>query len=156
MKKKLRIYLDTSVFGGCFDEIFSEPSKKLLAELRSGKFCLVISETTVKELEAAPDDVKDILNSIPKDHLELIEHSEEIYLLRDAYIEAKVVGKSSLLDAEHIAAASVANVDLIVSWNFKHIVHFDKIRGYHGINLIHGYSQVAIHNPKEVISNDDD
>lgn len=50
-----------------------------------------------------------------------------------------------------MAAASVADVDMIVSWNFKHIVHFEKIRGFHGINLIKGYRMIEIYSPKEVI-----
>ena len=70
--------------------------------------------------------------------------------LRDAYIEAGVVGAESREDAEHVAAASVAEVDILVSWNFRHIVHFDKISGYQGVNMIHGYRPVSIYSPKEV------
>lgn len=80
--------------------------------------------------------------------------SEEIATLRDAYLSAGVVGEAGRRDAEHIASASVAHADIIVSWNFKHIVHFDKIRGYHAVNLIHGYPLIPIHTPKEVIPNE--
>lgn len=77
--------------------------------------------------------------------------SEEIAELAAAYVALGVVGEASRLDAEHIASATVADVDLIVSWNFKHIVHFEKIRGYHAVNLLHGYREIAIHTPREVI-----
>jgi hypothetical protein len=77
--------------------------------------------------------------------------SREVDELRDAYLQAGVVGPASLVDAEHIAYASVAEVDLIVSWNFKHIVHFEKIRGYHGVNLAKGYNPIPIHSPREVV-----
>ena len=79
----------------------------------------------------------------------------EILDLMGKYLAAGVVGKKSAGDAEHIAAASVAKADIIVSWNFKHIVHFDKIRGYHAINLMNGYPMVAIHSPPEVIERGD-
>ncbi len=87
----------------------------------------------------------------PADGVENFADCPEIVELRDAYIEAGVVGPGSLEDAEHVAAASVADVDMIVSWNFKHIVHFEKINGYHGVNLIRGYKPVSIYSPKEVI-----
>ena len=57
----------------------------------------------------------------------------------------------SAADAEHIAAATVAGVDLMVSWNFKHIVHFDKIRGFEAVNLLQGYKPIRIHSPREVV-----
>jgi len=70
----------------------------------------------------------------------------------DAHLAAKVVGKASTADAQHIAAASVAAVDLVVSWNFKHIVHYEKIKGYQGVNLLNGYQPISIHSPKEVVN----
>ena len=80
---------------------------------------------------------------------------DEIDHLRDAYLEAGIVGITSSADAEHIAAATVAGVDLIVSWNFKHIVHFDKIKQYHAVNIVEGYYPIPIHTPREVASDDD-
>jgi hypothetical protein len=72
-------------------------------------------------------------------------------LLRDAYLAAGVVGPASAADAEHIAAATVAEVDIVVSWNFKHIVHFDKIRGFNGVNSLRGYRPLEIYSPVEVV-----
>lgn len=83
--------------------------------------------------------------------VEIIDLSEEIYSLRDAYLKADVVGPASEADAEHIAAATVAGVDFVVSWNFKHIVHYDKIRGFQAINLLQGYEPIQIFSPKEVV-----
>ena len=62
------------------------------------------------------------------------------------------MASSSLLDAEHIASASVADVDVIVSWNFRHLVQLDKLRGYHTVNLIYGYRAIPMHTPREVIA----
>lgn len=88
---------------------------------------------------------------IPPDVIEYIPASDEIDSLSRAYVEAGIIGAESQRDAEHIAAASVADVDLIVSWNFRHIVHYEKIRGYHAVNLMKGYKTIPIHSPREVI-----
>lgn len=149
--KPLYIYIDTSVFGGCFDEEFKKESRQLFKEISQGRFNVVISDTSLRELANAPKKVRDVLGKVPKDQLEFIEPSEEIIELRDAYIEAEILGKSSIGDAEHIASASVADVDFVVSWNFKHIVHFDKISAYQGVNLLKGYKAIKIYSPKEVV-----
>ena len=149
--RRLRVYADTSVFGGCLDDEFADDSKVFFDEVKSGRFTLVVSSVTLRELLDAPEDVRRILASLPADNVENFPDCPEIVELRDAYIEASVVGPGSREDAEHVAAASIADVDMIVSWNFKHIVHFEKISGYHGVNLIRGYKPVNIYSPKEVI-----
>ena len=149
--KRLRIYADTSVFGGCFDEEFSAVSRKFFEEVQAGKFLLVVSETTLFELKDAPTEVREVLARLPPELVEIIEAAQEIATLRDAYIEAGVLGEVSIRDASHVAAASVAEVDIIVSWNFKHIVHFEKIRGFHAVNLVKGYRMVEIYSPREVV-----
>jgi predicted nucleic acid-binding protein len=154
--KQLRIYCDTSVFGGCFDEEFTEESRRLFRDIESGKFILVISATVLAELDRAPQTVQEVLSSLPAERIELIEFSDEVAGLRDEYIRAGVVTQSSRSDAEHIASASVADVDFVVSWNFKHIVHYDKISGYQAVNLLNGYRQIKIYSPREVIENDEE
>ncbi len=146
-----RFYADTSVFGGCFDEEFSEPSRALFEHILQGTFRLIVSDTLLLELQDAPQRVRDILFSIPIGVMERVELLVEVERLRDAYIAVGVVGPASLRDAEHIAAATVADVDMIVSWNFTHIVHFEKISGYQGVNLVYGYRAVRIFSPREVI-----
>lgn len=133
--KRLRVYVDTSVFSGCFDEEFAAASRKLFEEIAAGRFVLLVSNTTLEELEEAPKPVRELLAGLPKGALEIILRSDETSHLRESYLAEGVVGSSSLADAEHIACASVAEADLVVSWNFKHIVHFEKIRGYHAVNI---------------------
>lgn len=149
--KRLRIYVDTSVFGGCFDDEFSEESKALFEHVKNGKFILVISPTTLRELDNAPEEVQRVLADLPPETVEIMEYSENIGFLRDAYVDAGVVGSASRADAEHVASASVADVDFIVSWNFKHIVHYEKISGYQAVNLMNGYKPIRIYSAKEVI-----
>ena len=149
--KRLRVYADTSVFGGCLDAEFAEASRAFFMEVAAGRFLLVISDETVRELAQAPLAVRRVLEEVSPDDVEFVPDSDEIRQLRDAYLHAGVVGPACTEDAEHIAAASVAEVDLVISWNFKHIVHFEKIRGYEAVNLIEGYKPVRIHSPREVV-----
>ncbi len=152
--KVLRVYADTSVFGGCFDEEFETASRKLFDSINAGRFMLVVSEVTLFELSSAPEKVQNVLHNIDMTKIEVIETTDEIDNLRDAYLDAGILGESSFNDAYHVACASVSLMDMIVSWNFKHIVHFEKIRGFNAVNLLHGYKQISIFSPREVIDYD--
>ena len=149
--KRLRIYVDTSVIGGCFDKKFEEESRALLRLVREGKMILVVSDILAEELEGAPKAVQEEFGSLPPDCLEAVSRSEETERLKNAYLAAKVVGPTHENDAHHVAMATVAGADLIVSWNFRHIVHFDKIRGFNAVNLKEGYPLIDIRSPTEVI-----
>jgi hypothetical protein len=149
--KKLRIYADTSVFGGCFDEEFQVESRKLFDAVRGGAFILVVSDAVLAELQGAPRKVRDIARGLDPATVEFVAITTEVENLRDAYLSAGVVGPDSREDAEHIAIAVVSGVDLVASWNFKHIVHYDKIAGYNAVNLLNGYRPVQIFSPKEIV-----
>ncbi|TVQ33124.1 MAG: PIN domain-containing protein [Phycisphaeraceae bacterium] len=149
--KTLRLYPDTSVFGGSYDHEFAGPSRRLFELVSEGVFILTISSLTVDELLNAPEFVRQSLDALSPASVESFEITEEMERLRDAYIRAGVLGKSSEADALHVAAASVANVDMIVSWNFRHIVRYDKIRGFNAVNLLNGYKRVDIYSPLEIV-----
>jgi predicted nucleic acid-binding protein len=149
--KKFRIYIDTSILGGCEDEEFSVASLKLVDCIRTGEFKVLVSDLLVRELSLAPERIKGVLQSIPLENIEQLSETEDAIGLQRAYIGARILGKSSLNDALHVAIATVAMADLIVSWNFKHIVHFDKIRMFNAVNLREGYGIIDIRSPLEVI-----
>jgi predicted nucleic acid-binding protein len=148
----IKVYVDTSVFGGCFDEEFREWSRKLLDEFKSGLKILVLSDLTLKELEEAPTNVRNVVGEVPEGHKVYILLDEEARALARHYIDEEVVSASYLLDAQHIALATVKRVDVLVSWNFKHIVNLDKIRRYNAVNLKYGYPLLEIRSPREVLS----
>ena len=152
VKRPLRVYADTSVFGGCFDVEFKDESVRFFEEVRLGQFVVVVSNVTLDELELAPDPVRGVLAGLPPEQVEIVSTSPESNCLRDAYLGAAVVGPASSNDAAHIAVATVSNVDLVVSWNFKHIVHFEKIGGYEGVNTLRGYRSPRIYSPREVVT----
>ena len=151
MVRSLRIYADTSVFGGCFDDEFKADSLRFFEEVRQGQFVVVVSDVTLDELQLAPEEVRRVLADLPLDQVQIVTTSSESDELRDAYLDAGVVGPASSNDAAHIAVATVVGVDMVVSWNFKHIVHFEKIGGYEGVNL-RGYQSPRIYSPREVVT----
>lgn len=124
---KPRIYTDTSVLGGCEDDEFREPSRSLLEAVRRGELTLVLSELALRELETAPDAVRAVLGRVPSAHVEALALSPEAEELAGAYIADGAIGQRMRADALHIALATVARVDVLVSWNFKHIVNLRRI-----------------------------
>ena len=146
-----RIYVDTSVIGGCFDEEFEEYSVQLFDEFISGKKMLVISDVVLFELEGAPEEVKSMLKRVPDDDIEYISLTEESATLANAYLDEGVVTESSLSDARHIAIATVERVDILVSWNYKHIVNINRIHLLNSVNLKLGYPVLEIRSPREVL-----
>jgi predicted nucleic acid-binding protein len=145
-----RIYLDTSVFGGVFDEEFRRPSRMLFDQIQSGLYTLVTSAVVQQEMIGAPKEVTTLFDEmIPI--AELVEISEQSLELRNAYLDAKIVSQNYSDDALHVALATVANCKLLASWNFKHIVHFNKISYYNAVNVLNGYNLISIFSPREVI-----
>jgi hypothetical protein len=149
MKKVLRIYIENSVIGGYFEDIFREPTQKLFDLFRQGFYKAIISTHTIYELEkGAPDKVKENLKT-----LDYEEHnvSEVMLNLARKYMADKIVSDKYSDDALHIAIATVLNVDVLVSWNFKHIVNLNKIRLFNSVNLREGYGILDIRTPQEVV-----
>jgi hypothetical protein len=150
--KKPRLYFDTSVFGGIYDEEFRDDTEKLFKMVRDGEIVCVYSDLTEYELDSAPERIKTHFLNLDKKTIEFVEITEEINLLADEYVREKVVGETSIDDCRHIACATINNVDYLISWNFKHIVNVFRIRGYNSINLKNGYNQLDIRSPKDIIT----
>jgi len=151
----MRIYADTSVFGGVFDQEFAEPSEELFQEIREGRFTLVTSAVVQAELEPAPKEIRELFEEI-LGSAEVTVVTAEALALRDAYLKAGIVGPRYTDDALHVALASISACRIIVSWNFRHIVHFEKIPKYNAINVLHGYAPLGIYSPTEVIRYEDE
>lgn len=151
-----RFYFDTSVFGGIFDEEFETESQLLFDMVHNGIVRCVYSELSEKELQNAPERVKAFFQELNSAQLERIQITEECYQLAKMYIDEKVVGYTSFDDCLHIAAATLNKVDILVSWNFKHIVNIFRIRGYNSVNLRLGHGTLEIRSPREIVSNDNE
>jgi len=153
---KQRIYIDTSVVGGFFDEEFKEATTKLFERLEKDEVIFVVSDLLDIELLRAPQQVRELLTNYSINKFERIELTKEADLLAETYIKEGVVGKTSLEDCRHIALATINKVDVLASWNFKHIVNLDRIKGYNSVNLRVGYSMIEIRSPKDLVNYGDD
>jgi hypothetical protein len=149
--KQQRIYIDTSIVGGFFDEEFEKETKLLFQQLENKKIIFVVSDVLREELKGAPEHVRNLLDNYSNDYFEIVILTDEARELADKYIAENVVGKTSLDDCRHIALATVNKADVLTSWNFKHIVNLNRIKGYNAVNLKNGYITLEIRNPKDLI-----
>ena len=150
--KRLRIYVDTSVIGGCFDPEFKEWSLALVDDFRLGRYIPVISDVTAAETLPAPNFVRELHAEILTLPAEVVSVSEEAISLAGSYEAHSVLSARFRNDMLHIALATIADVDVLVSWNFRHIVRLDKIRLFNAVNIEQGYKPISIYSPREVIS----
>ena len=148
---KQRFYLDTSVF----DWEFEEWTLQLFERIKLGKVVCLYSDLIETELLNAPDKVKKFFKDLPKENIEKVKVIDDILSLATKYIDEKVVGQTSLDDCIHIATATFYKADILVSWNFKHIVNVYRIRGYNSVNLRMNYQSLEIRSPKEIIDYED-
>ena len=149
----LRAYVDTSVFGGAHDDEFRVPSERFLERIRGGDPRIVVSDLLVLEVSRAPASVRATFEAL-QEHMELVETTPDASSLAEAYLAARVLPPASRPDALHVAIASVARADCVVSWNFKHLVSLQRIRGFHAVNAARGYSLIEIRSPLEVLADD--
>ncbi len=150
-----RIYIDTSVLGGYFDKEFDVATHKLFDEVKKGDYEVVISNITEGELLKAPEKVRTLLNDLNIEY-EVLKLTDDAVILAMEYIKENVVGQTSYDDCLHIAIATISRLDVLVSWNFKHIVNIRRIRGYNGINMKNGYPSIEIRSPKDLIDYEND
>ncbi|MEQ1734326.1 MAG: PIN domain protein [Bacteroidia bacterium] len=142
---KQRFYFDTSVFGGVFDNEFEDETLMLFEKVNLGQIICVYSNLTEAELSTAPERVKLFFQKLNEEHTERVLVTPEALKLAEMYVNEKVVGETSMDDCIHIATATLNKVDILVSWNFKHIVNVYRIRGYNSINLRMGHQNLNTH-----------
>ena len=151
-RPKRRIYVDTSVIGGCFEPEFMDASLALMDLFKAGAATMVVSSILREELEPAPQDVHDLPDSVPSGYREEVMFTPQAAgALADAYLDESILPRRSFMDARHIALASIHRVDALVSWNFKDIVNSGRIPGYNAVNREFGYPALTIHTPTEEV-----
>jgi len=148
--KVQRVYIDTSVLGGCFDPEFALWSNGLIRDFRLGHFAPVVSEVLEAETAAAPENVRAVLAYLLAAGAEQVAATGEVVALADAFQARGVLTPKFYDDGLHVALATVHGADVIVSWNFRHIVRLDKIRMFNAISIERAYKPVLIHSPREV------
>jgi hypothetical protein len=153
---KQHIYIDTSVVGGFFDDEFKEATTGLFQRLERKEIIFIISDLLDLELIDAPERVRLLLQKYSLDNFERVHLTPEALKLAETYVSEKVVGKTSIEDCRHIALATISRVDVLASWNFKHIVNLDRIKGYNSVNLKLGYPIIEIRSPKDLVNYGDE
>jgi predicted nucleic acid-binding protein len=147
----MKVYTDTSVIGGCFDEEFKQWSNALFQEFIVGTKRIMLSDLTLQELELARDEIGNKIQEVPTQHIIPVEIGDEAMALAETYINEGALTNKSYNDALHIAIATLNNSDVLASWNFKHIVNLDRIRLYNSINMRLGYRLIEIRTPREIL-----
>ena len=147
--KKKRVYVDSSVVYGAPAKEFSQYSKQFWTAVRNGEIVIIVSDVLDDEIERAPVHIRASFESVPKSQIERIVSIPESNALATQYLAENVVGKTSFDDCRHIALATIANADAIVSWNFGHIV--ERRDDYNDVNEKLGYPIVTIQSPKQFL-----
>ena len=155
------IYLETTIFNFPFADDapqYRADSLRLFAEIKAGKFKPYTSEYVTQELENTRDTEKlKRMKTLIMDYgIMVVPASEEVKRLSDVYVTAGIVPEKYATDALHIAAATIAGLDYIISLNFRHIVKHKTIIETEIINAREGYKRVFIHTPAEVIDHDEE
>jgi len=155
--KILKVFLETTIFNYYFDkERDAHPSTvELFEEIGKGKYQAFTSIYVIKELGDAPDEKRDLMLSlIDRYKIKILDESDEIEALAKTYTNEGTIPRKFITDAIHIATATVNDLDIIISLNFKHIVKRKTIELAEVINIREGYKNVRIYTPMEVVDYD--
>lgn len=145
--KRLRIYTDTSVLGGGFDYLFADASRGVIEKAVHGEIMLLLSEHVFDELKRAPGQVRSLVERMPHDSYERTQITSDARKLHEIYMNDSVVPRKAAADALHVACATVARANAIVSWNYKHIVHKRRRERFNELNRHLGYEPLRICTP---------
>ena len=149
------LYLDTSVIGGFFDDEWCGPTRDFWQLMEMGCYRFVTSRVTVNELTRAPGRVRELFDkTFPEESI--LPVSEEADDLAEAYLRHGILPPQCVDDANHVAICTVAGIECLVSWNFKHLVNPERKKGFHAINHLQGYRPVSIVTPQEFVYDRED
>jgi hypothetical protein len=148
--------LDTSVIGGCFDAEFEVWSNSLMDDITKGLFKGITSEIVSAEIADAPEFVQEKFSAFLDLDPEILTIDTEAIELVEYYLKRQILPAKFRNDMLHIALATISDVDILVSWNFRHIVRYDKICRFNAVNLEQGYRAIAIYSPREVTHCEED
>jgi len=151
---RLKLYLDTSVLGAVCDpgpEDRLAATRRILDGLKAGSWDGYISALVLEEVSRAHDSVRrKIATVLDKSPVTVLDESEESVALAQAYIAAGAIPSDYEDDARHIAIATLNDINVIVSWNFRHMVNIERKRRINSVNLREGCPLIDIVSPWEI------
>jgi len=160
--RQLKIYLDTSVINFLFHE--DVPELRKITEtffenhVRRGEYDVYVSDVVVREIEKTPGRAKrdQLLGVIRNSRLTVLALTDEAERLAAAYIEGGAIPPSKIEDAQHVAIATCSQLDLLLSWNFKHLANIRRQIAVRAINEREGYLHpLRLTTPMEVAYEND-
>jgi hypothetical protein len=150
-----KLYIDTSVVEGYYDPLWMADTRLLWQQAKAGHWTLMTSIVAEAEIKNAPATVRQLFADTFETS-NILDTSTEVEELAAAYMQAAVVPPKFADDALHVAMATVHDIRLIVSWNFKHLVNVRREDGFNAVNVLRGWPIVRIVSPKEIIYADED
>ena len=153
--KKIKYYLDTTVFNFVFAEVDSgkkEVTQKLFRDFPLIAEGIYISSEVIREISRAPEPRRSDLEGLLRETSPfLLEVDMETQELAERYVKEGIIPVKYRSDAIHIAVAVINGIEVIVSWNFDHIVKLKTRLMVNGINRLSGYHEIEICSPEEVV-----
>ena len=152
-----KVYLETTLFNFYFDESRDAHTDtvKLFEEIAGGKYEAYTSTYVTDELQNAPEAKRDKMMSLINEYnIAVLAPADEAAKLANIYVEEGIIPQKYRTDGLHIAAATVNDLDIIISMNFKHIVKRRTILATGKINNLNGYRAIEIYSPMEVVDDE--
>ena len=125
-------------------------SNGLVGDFRAGRFLPVLSDVTAAEVQSAPETVRELHQELLLLAGAVLPVTSQALALVAAYEARRILSARFRADMLHIALATLAEVDALVSWNFRHIVRLEKIRLFNAVNAELGHKALNILSPREV------
>src|SRR5580704_2922299 len=141
--RPLSLYLDSSAIGGYFDAEFMDDTRALWRLREAGSFRFFCSALVEKEISSAPERVRELMKKgfHPAD---ILPPNAEALELADRYVAHGIIPMAYQSDAQHVALCTLARLDYLVSWNFKHLTNARREAGFNAVNLLQGCQPVHI------------
>jgi hypothetical protein len=154
-----KLYLDTSIISHLDAQDTPDKMRETLLVwdyIKSGKYNVVISKITLDEIEKCAEPKRSkMLESISKIKHQFSYENDISTGLADEYIKYGVLTDKSKIDLRHVVLAVVLDCEIILSWNFKHLVKYKTIKKVREINKLLGYNEIDIVSPNMLIDDVD-
>jgi len=158
--QRLKIYIDTSVIGNLDRDEENEiktDTHILWDQIKNDLYDVVLSDVTIAEIDDCQEEKREILyDYLSEIDYTLVEVDEKTLEVASRFIDLGVLKEKSFDDCQHIAAAITSKCDVIVSWNFKHIVNHKTMMGVKAVTALEGYNDVLIYTPSILIGGEID
>lgn len=155
MKRRLKLYLDTSVISHLFADDVPDKmadTKELWQDFINEKYEVFISDTTLEEIDRCHEPKRGkMTEKLDECDIQFLKISNEVTSLAGEYLKNGILNHKSIDDCKHIAFAVVNNCDIVVSWNFKHLVNYQTINKVKIVNAINLYKEISIVSPTMLI-----